>query len=68
MIRSGSVLKVAAGENIVAVDVYSISGVNVISVAPQSTDAEISIDALVGGVYVAKIATGNAVKTVKFVK
>lgn len=68
VIRSGSVLKVAAGENIVAVDVYSISGVNVISVAPQSNDAEISIDALVGGVYVAKIATGNAVKTVKFVK
>ena len=68
VVSTDAVLKISASETIKAVDVYNVAGAKVISVAPASGNAEISLDALAGGVYIAKVVAGNDAKTIKFVK
>ncbi len=66
--RTGQTLKISASSDITTVEIYNVSGMNVISLSPNSGSAEISLDNLNNGVYIAKVATDTIVKTVKFVK
>ncbi|RYZ34265.1 MAG: T9SS type A sorting domain-containing protein [Sphingobacteriales bacterium] len=62
------VLHLSYAENMTDVAVYNMLGQKVLGASPASNDANLNMSSLSNGAYTVKVATANAVKTIKVMK